>query len=74
MTAMFTTVPGAICKDCGCPINCEITGYLTDDDLKSNFKYPLFASSFSAIAKTQLFMSRVFLLRHSLSTSTKRDI
>ena len=39
MTAMFTTVPGAICKDCGCPINCEITGYLTDDDLKSNFKF-----------------------------------
>ena len=39
MTIMYTTVPGATCKDCGCPINCEITGQLIGDDVKSNFKF-----------------------------------
>jgi hypothetical protein len=39
MTIMFITVPGATCKDCGCPINCEMLGQLTGDDFKSNLKF-----------------------------------
>ena len=39
MTIMFTTVPGATCKECGCPINCEIIGHLVDEDLKTNLKF-----------------------------------